>query len=92
MTTQVRQLIDQYKMERSQRVHMDAGRVYQRVSKINKMDVDDIRDDDGRVLPIKQWPMVWWQTISGIDVTDMIEWFGDVQQVIDFLKKDPAVR
>lgn len=84
---QVLQLLDQHKTERSQRVQMDADRVLQRLGEIDEMDVADILDDDGRVLPIKQWPKAWRQTISGIDVTEMAEGSGDVRQVIGLLKK-----
>lgn len=33
------------------------------------MDVADILNDSGDLLPIKSWPKVWRKTISGIEIT-----------------------
>ncbi|MFC2993361.1 terminase small subunit [Halomonas tibetensis] len=84
---QVLQLLDQHKTERSRRVQMDADHVLQRLGEIDEMDVVDILDDDGRVLPIKQWPKVWRQTISGIEVTEMADGSGEGRQAVGLLKK-----
>ncbi|MDZ7854209.1 MAG: terminase small subunit [Halomonas sp.] len=84
---QIHQLIDQYKMERSQRVQMDASRVLERLTEIDAMDVADILDDDGRLLPIKQWPSVWRRYVTSVDVSELAEGVGDERQVIGFLKK-----
>ncbi|MBS9404917.1 terminase small subunit [Halomonas sp. TRM85114] len=84
---QVRQLIDQYKVERSQRVQMDADRVLQRLAEIDAMDVADILNDDGSVKPLRKWPRIWRTYITSFDITELAEGSGDERQVVGLLKK-----
>jgi phage terminase small subunit len=84
---QVSQLIDQARIERSRRVKMDADLVLQRLGEIDQMDVADILDDDGRVLPIRQWPKVWRRYVTSVDISELAEGSGDGRQVIGLLKK-----
>ncbi|WP_075882066.1 terminase small subunit [Vreelandella massiliensis] len=84
---QIRELLEQYREERSRRVEMDADRVLQRLIEIDEMDVADILDDDGRVLPVKQWPSVWRRCVSGVDVSEIADGAGDDREVKGLLKK-----
>jgi len=57
------------KAKRAEQVGYTAQRVLQRHAEIDEMDVADILDDSGDLLPIKAWPKVWRRTISGIEIT-----------------------
>lgn len=59
------------KQERAEKVGYTAQRVLQRHAEIDEMDVADILDAGGDLLPIKQWPAVWRKTISGIEITTL---------------------
>lgn len=36
-----------------------------------KMDIADIYDDDGMLLPVSEWPPEWRQACSGIETVEM---------------------
>lgn len=84
---QIRQLIDQYKMERSQRVQMDADRVLERLAEIDAMDVADIFNDDGGLKPLREWPRIWRTYITSLDISELVEGAGEERQVVGVLKK-----
>jgi len=64
--------VNELKSERCERTKIDADYVLMRHVEIDVMDVIDIMDDAGNVLPIRQWPKVWRQTISGIDLHELV--------------------
>lgn len=72
------------KGDRMERTQIDADYVLQRMVEIDKMDVADIMDEDGNLLPIKQWPSTWRRYISAMDVAEMGN--GD-DQAAGLLKK-----
>ncbi|MDO8864132.1 terminase small subunit [Haliea sp. E1-2-M8] len=78
--------IDAAKTERSERTQIDSEYVLRRLAEIDQMDAADLFDDQGRLLPIRQWPKVWRQYISGMDVTEMWGGRGD-REVAGVLKK-----
>ncbi|MCC8375791.1 terminase small subunit, partial [Photorhabdus bodei] len=39
---------------------------------IDRMDVLDIIDDDGRLKAVSEWPVVWRTTLSGFDISTTI--------------------
>lgn len=84
---QIQELVTQHREERSRRVQMDADRVLQRLVEIDQMDVADILDDDGRVLPIKQWPGVWRRYATSIDVVETSEGGNEDDRATSLLKK-----
>lgn len=73
--------------ERSKTVGIDADYVLRRLVEIDQMDALDILDDKGSFLPIKDWPLVWRQFISGIDVSEIWEGSGDDRKIAGLLKK-----
>lgn len=73
--------------KRIERVQVDADYVLQRLADIDAMDVADILDDNGELLPIKQWPAGWRKTISGIEVSELWEGQGTERQQTGLLKK-----
>lgn len=50
---------------------VDAAYVLNRLHEIDQMDVLDILDDEGTIKPIREWPKIWRQYLSGIDVIEL---------------------
>ncbi|WP_027854689.1 terminase small subunit [Marinobacterium litorale] len=73
--------------ERCKRTQIDADYVLQRHREIDEMDVIDIMDDDGGLLPVRQWPKVWRQFISGMDVSELFDGRGDEKAIVGVMKK-----
>lgn len=66
---------------------VDASYVLNRLIEIDQMDVIDILNDDGGIKPIKDWPKSWRQLVSGMDVADMFEGYGNERQIVGIMKK-----
>jgi phage terminase small subunit len=64
---------------------VDASYVLNRLVEIDRMDALDILNDDGTVKPIKEWPKVWRQFISNMEVVEMAG--GDDEKRVAVLKK-----
>lgn len=75
------------KGERVERTKIDADYVLQRLVEIDEMDVGDILDDNGALLPVKQWPATWRRYLSAMDVSELYEGGGDARKVAGLLKK-----
>lgn len=56
---------------RRARVAASADYVLQRLIEIDSLDVADIVDDEGNVLPIKDWTADWRKSIAAIDVSEV---------------------
>ena len=61
--------LHELKAKRSEKTQIDANYVLNRLAEIDSMDVADILESDGSVKPINEWPKVWRQTVSGVDVS-----------------------
>lgn len=68
-----------------QQAVIDASYVLRRLVEIDNMDALDILTDDGAIKPIKEWPKVWRQFISNIEVVEMSN--GDDDRKMAVLKK-----
>lgn len=66
---------------------IDASYVLKRLLEIDQMDVIDILEDDGSIKPIREWPKVWRQYLSGFELADMFEGKGDDKELVGILKK-----
>lgn len=73
--------------ERSKRVEVDADYVLKRLAEIDQMDAADILNDDGSIKPVQDWPAIWRQMISGIEMTELFEGRGDQREMVGILKK-----
>lgn len=71
--------------KRSEKVKVDAEYVLTRLGEIDQMDALDILADDGSVKPIAEWPKIWRQMISGLDVMEIAQ--GDEETRIAVVKK-----
>ncbi|USY26697.1 terminase small subunit [Alcaligenes sp. 1735tsa3] len=81
----VQQYVRKLLEERSQQVKIDAAYVLSRLGEIDQMDALDILADDGSVKPIAEWPRIWRQMISGLDVMEIAQ--GDEEARIAVVKK-----
>lgn len=81
----VQQYVRKLLEERSQQVKIDAAYVLTRLGEIDQMDALDILADDGSVKPIAEWPKIWRQMISGLDVMEIAQ--GDEEARIAVVKK-----
>ncbi len=66
---------------------VDAAYVRNRLYEIDQMDVLDIHNDDGSIKPIREWPKIWRQYLSAIEVSEVMQNSGDDGQVVAVLKK-----
>lgn len=64
---------------------IDASYVLRRLVEIDNMDALDILTDEGVIKPIKEWPKVWRQFISNMEVVEMSN--GDDERKMAVLKK-----
>lgn len=70
--------------DRQQRTEINADYVLKRLVEIDQLDVVDILDNAGNFRPVLDWPKVWRQTLSGMDVQEMMS--GDIESVIRKIK------
>ncbi|KIQ60188.1 terminase small subunit [Pseudomonas fluorescens] len=70
--------------DRQQRTEINADYVLKRLVEIDQLDVVDILDNTGNFKPVLDWPKVWRQTLSGMDVQEMMS--GDIESVIRKIK------
>jgi len=55
---------------KSEQTKIDAAYVLNRLKDISEMDALDILEEDGTIKPIRQWPKIWRQMISWLDVAN----------------------
>lgn len=67
----IKRRIEELKQQRQEVIGVDASYVLQRLIDIDQMDARDILNDDGSVKPIYDWPDVWRQSISGVDLMEI---------------------
>lgn len=80
-------LIEAQQAQRCERTKIDADYVLQRLVEIDQMDVLDIMNDDMSLKPVRLWPKVWRQYLSGFDVSELFEGSGKEREMIGLLKK-----
>ncbi|NDL23927.1 terminase small subunit [Photorhabdus sp. HUG-39] len=82
----IQKRISELKSDRNEVVKIDAEYVLKRLVEIDRMDVLDIIDDDGRLKAVSEWPVVWRTTLSGFDIsTTIYDYDGSTEETI--LKK-----
>lgn len=84
---EVAQAIQAAMAERSKRTEVEADYVIRRLREIDEMDVLDILEDDGSFRSIRDWPKVWRQFLSGIEVAELFEGRGDDRRIAGVLRK-----
>lgn len=83
--------LNEAKQKRCMRTQINADYVLQRLVEIDQMDVADILNADGSVLPVKEWPEVWRKTLSGFDVLTMMD-KEDGQSILKKIKWPDKVK
>jgi len=78
----VQEAIAAGKKSRSEKTAIDATYVLNRLIEIDQMDALDILDDDGNMLPVRNWPKVWRTTLSGMDI-NRLKAIGDEDNKIE---------
>ena len=68
---QIADAIAEAQAARAQRVQIDADWVLERMVAEAEADLADLFDDNGALLPVTQWPLIWRQgLVSGLDVDE----------------------
>lgn len=70
---------------RIERTEINADYVLKRLVEIDQMDALDILNEDGTLKPVSQWPKVWRQYLSGLDIMEMS--IGGDSDNLAFIKK-----
>jgi phage terminase small subunit len=83
----VAELIEQVAKIAEEKFQVDAEYVLRRLVEIDRMDVADILKDDGSFKPLSEWPIIWRNFISGIDMAELFGGYGKEREQIGVLKK-----
>lgn len=67
----IQNAIQEAQKSRNKQVQVDAEYVLKRLVEIDNMDVADIVNADGDLLPVEVWPEAWRKSISAIDIQQM---------------------
>jgi phage terminase small subunit len=87
-TPRVKAAIDAAIANRSQETKIDAAWVLKRLAMEAEADIADLYGDDGQLLPVKKWPLIWRQgLVQGIEVEELFEGKGEDREQIGVLRK-----
>ena len=76
--------LSELKGDRNERVSVNADYVLDRLMQIDQLDVADILDINGDLLPVKEWSKAWRTSVNAIEVIQMSKGDMDIET---FLKK-----
>ena len=57
--------------ERNEMLNITSDYVLRRLEEIDKLDIADILDGEGNVLPVSDWPQAWRTSVGAIEVTQV---------------------
>lgn len=64
--------IDLRKSDRSKETQIDAAWVLKRLAAEAEADIADLYGDDGQLLPVREWPLIWRQgLVAGVDIEEI---------------------
>lgn len=72
---------------RNKRTQVDADYVLQRLTEIDEMDLAAIHGEDGKLLPIRQWPLIWRQMVKEVDMKSGKVKFHDKLRALELIGK-----
>jgi len=84
---EVAQAIEAAMGERNKRLQVDADYVLQRLTEIDQLDLADIFDLDGKLMPIRQWPLIWRQMVKEVDMKTGKVKFHDKLRALELIGK-----
>lgn len=76
--------LSELKGDRNERVSVNADYVLDRLMQIDQLDVADILDENGDLLPVREWSKAWRTSVNAIEVIQMSKGDMDIET---FLKK-----
>lgn len=76
---------------RNKRTQIDADYVLNRLTEIDQMDLAAIHGDDGKLLPIRQWPLIWRQMVKEVDMKSGKVKFHDKLKALELIGKHVTV-
>ena len=80
--------IEKAQQSRVERVEIDSDWVLKTLVDEHDADLADIYDDDGALLPIRDWPMIWRKgLVAGIEVQELFDGRGKDRRKIGTLTK-----
>lgn len=85
--SEVAQAIEAAMGERNKRLQVDADYVLQRLTEIDQLDLADIFDLDGKLMPIRQWPLIWRQMVKEVDMKTGKVKFHDKLRALELIGK-----
>lgn len=88
----VRAYYDEQLAARSKRTGIDADYVLQRLADIDQMDIADIYDTDGKMLPVVKWPKIWRQNVKEVDLKTGKIKLQDKLRTLELIGKHVGVR
>lgn len=84
----IKALIDEAMDSRIAKTKIDANWLLERLAEEAMADVNDLYDDNGSLLPINQWPMIWRQgLVAGMDITTEYETVDGKKEAIGLVTK-----
>lgn len=69
----IKRALDELKAERAARAKYDADKLLQRLIEIDALDVLDILDEKGDVLPIQSWNSAWRRSVHEVTVRQNLD-------------------
>lgn len=72
---------------RNKRAQVDSDYVLQRLTAIDQMDLAEIHGEDGKLLPIRQWPIIWRQMVKEVDMKSGKVKFHDKLRALELIGK-----
>lgn len=88
----VKAYYDEQLAARAKRTGIDADYVLQRLAAIETMDVADIYDKDGKLLPVPKWPKIWRQMVKEVDLKTGKIKMQDKLRTLELMGKHVGVR
>ncbi|WP_136474538.1 terminase small subunit [Pseudomonas sp. DG56-2] len=85
--SEIQESINKAMDERSKRLQVDADYVLQRLTEIDQLDLADIFDLDGKLLPVRQWPLIWRQMVKEVDMKTGKVKFHDKLRALELIGK-----
>ena len=83
----IAEAIQEAQDERAKGRQWDAQKVLERLEQTADLDISDIINDDWSVKPLSQWPMIWRQSLSGLDILKSITTAGEDVSIESIVKK-----
>lgn len=80
----IQKRLSELKDDRNERVSVGADYVLDRLMQIDQLDVADILDGNGDLLPVREWSKAWRTSVNAIEVIQMSKGDMDIET---FLKK-----